>query len=57
TIIEIKSQLGFLWDKELGADIGPADATRWTAFANAHPDTKPFHNKGWKHFDEMDNIL
>ncbi|KAG1821400.1 hypothetical protein EV424DRAFT_819495 [Suillus variegatus] len=56
-IVEIKSQSGFSWDEELGANIGPADATCWTTFANAHPDAKPFRNKGWKHFDEMDDLL
>ncbi|KAG1842856.1 hypothetical protein DFJ58DRAFT_665658, partial [Suillus subalutaceus] len=56
-IIDIKSQSGFSWDDELGANIGPADAARWTAFANARPNTRPFRNKGWKHFDEMDNLL
>ncbi|KAG1820881.1 uncharacterized protein BJ212DRAFT_1265332, partial [Suillus subaureus] len=57
TITEIKSQSGFSWDEELGANIGPTDAAWWTAFANACPDTKPFRNKGWKHFDDMDDLL
>ncbi|KAG2038485.1 hypothetical protein BDR03DRAFT_836750, partial [Suillus americanus] len=57
TIIDMKLQLGFLWDDELGTNIGPADAACWTAFLNAHPNTKPFCNKGWKHFDEMDDLL
>ncbi|KAG2123378.1 hypothetical protein BD769DRAFT_1327805, partial [Suillus cothurnatus] len=57
TIISIKSQLGFSWDNELGANIGPADATCWTAFSNACPNMKPFHNKGWKHFEKMDDLL
>ncbi|KAG0693128.1 hypothetical protein DFH29DRAFT_1007632 [Suillus ampliporus] len=48
---------GFSWDEKLGVNIGAADATHWTAFANAHPNTKPFHNKGWKHFNEMDDLL
>ncbi|KAG1862013.1 hypothetical protein DFJ58DRAFT_725435 [Suillus subalutaceus] len=42
---------------ELGANIGPADAARWTAFANVRLNTRPFRNKGWKHFDEMDDLL
>jgi len=32
-IVEIKSQSGFSWDDDLGANIGPADAARWTAFS------------------------
>ncbi|KAG1824002.1 hypothetical protein EV424DRAFT_744733, partial [Suillus variegatus] len=56
-ITEIKSQSGFSWDEELGANIGPADAAWWTAFVNARPDMKPFRNKGWKHFDDMDDLL
>jgi hypothetical protein len=32
-IVDIKSQSGFSWDDESGANIGPADAARWTAFA------------------------
>ncbi|KAG1719180.1 hypothetical protein EDB19DRAFT_1974551 [Suillus lakei] len=56
-ITDIKSQSGFSWDEELGTNIGPADAVWWTAFMNACPDMKPFHNKGWKHFDDMDDLL
>ncbi|KAG1750037.1 uncharacterized protein EDB91DRAFT_1032657, partial [Suillus paluster] len=56
-IVDIKSQSGFSWDEELGANIGPADAARWTAFANACPNTRPFCNKGWKHFDDMNDLL
>ncbi|KAG2029251.1 hypothetical protein BDR03DRAFT_1018666 [Suillus americanus] len=56
-IIAIKSQLGFSWDDDLGANIGPADAARWIAFAKSRPDTKPFHNKGWEHFHEMDELM
>jgi hypothetical protein len=56
-ITDIKSQSGILWDEELGANIGTADAAWWTAFTNACPNTKPFCNKGWKHFDDMDDLL
>ncbi|KAJ8580840.1 hypothetical protein M405DRAFT_885953 [Rhizopogon salebrosus TDB-379] len=56
-IVDIKSQSGFSWDDESGANIGPADAARWTAFAKTCPDTKLFRNKGWKHFHEMDELM
>ncbi|KAG1839199.1 hypothetical protein DFJ58DRAFT_733419 [Suillus subalutaceus] len=56
-IVDIKSQSGFSWDDELGANIVPADAACWTAFAKSCPDMKPFRNKGWEHFHEMDELM
>ncbi|OAX35358.1 hypothetical protein K503DRAFT_858675 [Rhizopogon vinicolor AM-OR11-026] len=56
-IVDIKSQSGFSWDDESGANIGPPDAARWTPFTKTRPDTKPFRNKGWKHFHEMDELM
>ncbi|KAG2038536.1 hypothetical protein BDR03DRAFT_831498, partial [Suillus americanus] len=57
TIVDIKSQSGFSWDDDLGANIGPADAARWIAFAKSRPDMKLFCNKGWEHFHEMDELM
>ncbi|KAG2357836.1 hypothetical protein BDR07DRAFT_1256444, partial [Suillus spraguei] len=57
TIIDIKSQSGFSWDDVLGANISPADASRWSAFTKMHPDVKLFHNKGWERFHKMDKLM
>ncbi|KAG1752759.1 hypothetical protein EDD22DRAFT_763221, partial [Suillus occidentalis] len=56
-IVDIKSQSGFSWDDKLSANISPADAAHWMAFAKTHPDAKPFRNKGWEHFHEMDELM
>ncbi|KAG2361843.1 hypothetical protein BDR07DRAFT_1485419 [Suillus spraguei] len=56
-IIDIKSQSGFSWDDVLGANVSPADASRWSAFAKMHPDVKLFCCSEKSHADRQNPIF
>ncbi|KAF8159736.1 hypothetical protein B0H34DRAFT_655091 [Crassisporium funariophilum] len=43
----IQTVSGWHWDDKHGASIGPDEAATWDAYVKAHPEAKPFRNKGF----------
>ncbi|KAG1734381.1 uncharacterized protein EDB91DRAFT_1250893 [Suillus paluster] len=56
-ILDIKAQSGFSWDNELGAGIDSTSEAVWAAYVKKRPDAAPFCNRGWPHFDEINDLL
>ncbi|KAF7371621.1 hypothetical protein MVEN_00017600 [Mycena venus] len=48
---------GFTYSDDHGADIGPASASAWDTYCIAHPDAKPFRNKGWPYLEQMEKLI
>ncbi|KAF8152452.1 hypothetical protein B0H34DRAFT_663981 [Crassisporium funariophilum] len=56
-IVKIKSQSGFKWDDENGADIDKSTAEVWAAFEKKHKGSTPFRNKGWIWFNKVQPLM
>ncbi|KAF8958635.1 hypothetical protein BDZ97DRAFT_1668203 [Flammula alnicola] len=55
----IRSNSGWSWDDELGADIDSdrdAKEGKWNDYIEKHPDAAPFRNKGWPHLSRYDEL-
>ncbi|KAF7372652.1 Myb-DNA-bind-3 domain-containing protein [Mycena venus] len=48
---------GFTYSDDHSADIGPASASAWDTYCIAHPDAKPFRNKGWLYLEQMEKLI
>ncbi|KAG0694189.1 hypothetical protein DFH29DRAFT_1006551 [Suillus ampliporus] len=57
SVIDIKITSGFTWSNEQGAGISHRKDDVWARFVKTHPNSKPYMNKGFDHFDAMEELL
>ena len=50
----VRSNSGWKWDDEKGADITPANKGAWDEYIADHPKAASFRNKGWVHLALFD---
>jgi hypothetical protein len=53
---QVRSNSGWLWDDEKGADIRAEKVGCWEDYVRAHPAAAPFRNKGWTHLSLFDDL-
>ncbi|KAK7013529.1 hypothetical protein R3P38DRAFT_2546049, partial [Favolaschia claudopus] len=48
---------GWNYSDELGFNVDDDNREAWGNFVKAHPQFRPFANRGWEHFKTMDEIV
>ncbi|KAG2109810.1 hypothetical protein DEU56DRAFT_920272 [Suillus clintonianus] len=56
-VIDVKITSGFTWSDEQGAGITSKKDDVWARFVKTHPNSRPYMNKGFDHFEIMEQLL
>jgi hypothetical protein len=56
-IVALQQVSGWHWSDEHGAGITVETASSWDAYVKAHPEAKPFRNKGYANFDKIASLM
>ncbi|KAF9242339.1 hypothetical protein BU15DRAFT_13314, partial [Melanogaster broomeanus] len=56
-VVDLKSASGFMYSDALGAGITTDTQEIWTRYVKSHPTAKPFRNKGFPHFDDVEKLI
>lgn len=56
TVKAVRSNSGWKWDDEKGADITPANKGAWDDYVAANPKAASFRNRGWVHLAIFDAL-
>ncbi|KAJ7216005.1 hypothetical protein GGX14DRAFT_359316, partial [Mycena pura] len=48
---------GWTYDQQVGFSVCDDNREEWKEFSKQHPVFKPFANKGWEFFDDVNDIL